>query len=24
MTAFKSFLFFVFAPGMVAGLIPLG
>ena len=24
MTAFKSFLFFVFAPGMVAGFIPLG
>jgi len=24
MTAFKSFLFFVFAPGMVAGVIPLG
>lgn len=24
MTAFKSFLFFVFAPGMVAGFIPHG
>ncbi|MBI3168288.1 MAG: isoprenylcysteine carboxylmethyltransferase family protein [Chloroflexi bacterium] len=24
MTAFKSFLFFVLAPGMVAGFIPLG
>ena len=24
MTAFRSFLFFIFAPGMVAGLIPLG